>query len=169
MVRPIAALSAALVTLAWAGPARGEETYFQKGGSDILTFTVDRERNSRQKVLIASLFGGALVFGGVGVVLHIDSKHKADEVSTDAGRHTGRIYTEELEDTRRAAVRSRNLAIASYAVGGGFLVGTLIAYLLTDPGEEIIHVGTEPYRPPGARLLVEPTEGGALLGGAWRF
>jgi hypothetical protein len=169
MVRPLAALAALLATLAWAGPARAQNGYFQEGGSDSLTFTVDRERNPRQRILIASLFGGAVLFGGVGLLFHIDSKNKSDEVSTSAGRHTGRIYTEELDDIRHDAIRSRNLTIASYAIGGGFLVGTFIAYLLTDPGQETIRVGTQPVRAPGARLLVEPTDGGALVGGAWRF
>ena len=170
MVRPVAALSVLLVTLAWTGPALGQDKgYFQEGGTGSLAFTVDRERNSRQRILIASLFGGSILFGGVGLLFHIDSKNKADEVSTGAGRHSGRIYTEELDDIRRAGIRSRNLAIASYAVGGGFLVGTFIAYLLTDPGQETIHVGTEADRGAGARLLVEPTDGGALVGGAWRF
>ena len=167
MVRPIAALSALLLALALAGRAHGQERYFQEGRTDTLSFKVDRERNTRQRILIASLFGGAVVVGGVGLLFHIDSKNKADEVSTDSGRHTGRVYTEELDDTRRAGLRSRNLAIASYALGGGLLVGTLVAYLLTDPGQETIHVSTEPE--PGARLLVEPTEGGALVGGGWRF
>ncbi len=173
MVRPISALSLLLVTVAWAAPARGQPAdYFQQGGSGDLTFNVDRERCTRQRVLIASLFGSSVLVAGVGLLFHIDSKNKADEVSTDAGRHSGRIYTDELDDTRSAAIRSRNLAIASYAVSGGFLVGTLIAYLLTDPGQETMRVGTEAVAGgggAGARLLVEPTEGGALVGGGWRF
>jgi hypothetical protein len=172
MVRPLAALSLFLASLTWAAPARAQQQdYFQQGKSDALTFTVDRERNTRQRILIASLFGSSVLFGGVGFLFHIDSRNKSDEVSTDAGRHTGRVYTEDLDDTRRAALRSRNVAIASYAVGGGFLVGTLVAYLLTDPGQETVHVGTEAIGEGGARarLLVEPTDGGALVGGAWRF
>lgn len=169
MVRPPAAhaaLALALtLALAGAGRAHAQQDYFQSGSSDAFTFVVDRERTTEQRVLIASLFGGSVLFGAIGVVFHIDSKNKSDEVSTDSGRHSGRIYTEDLEDTRQAAVRSRNLTIASYALGGGFLVGTFIAYLLTDPGEETVHVGTEA----AARLRVEPTDGGALVGGAWSF
>src|SRR5688500_4877422 len=161
MVRSISALSLLLATLAGAAPARAQPAdYFQQGGTGDLTFTVDRERCTRQRVLIASLFGSSVLFGGVGVLFHIDSKNKSDEVSTDAGRHSGRIYTDELDDIRSAAIRSRNLAIASYAVGGGFLVGTLVAYLLTDPGQETVQVGTEAVAggSAGARLLIEPTE-----------
>ena len=170
MVRPTAVLSALLVTLVWAGQARGQQDYFQQGKSDTLTFHVDRERSTQQRILIASLFGGSVLFGGVGLLFHIDSKNKSDDVSTDAGRHTGRVYTEELDDTRRAALRSRNFAIGSYAVGGGLLIGTFIAYLLTDPGQEVVHVGTEADAgAAGARVLLEPTDGGALVGGAWRF
>ena len=174
MARPMSVLPLLFVTLAWAGPARAQESdYFRQGGTGELTFKVDRERNTRQRVLIASLFGSSVLFAGVGLLFHIDSKNKSDEVSTDAGRHSGRIYTAELDDTRSAAIRSRNLAVASYAVGGGFLIGTFIAYLLTDPGQETLEVGTEVVgrRSDGARprVLVEPTEGGALVGGAWRF
>lgn len=172
VVRSISALSLLLATLGGAAPARAQPAdYFQQGGTGNLTFTVDRERCTRQRVLIASLFGSSVLFGGVGLLFHIDSRNKSDEVSTNAGRHSGRIYTDELDDTRSAAIRSRNLAIASYAVGGGFLVGTLVAYLLTDPGHETVQVGTEAVGGggAGARLLVEPTEGGALVGGDWRF
>lgn len=167
MVRPTAALALLFLALAWAGPARAQQQpgYFQQGGTDSLVFKVDRERNTRQRVLIASLFGASILFGGVGVLFHIDSRNKSDEVSTDAGRHSGRIYTEELEDTRQAAIRSRNLTIASYSVGAGFLVGTFIAYLLTDPGQETVRVGTEA----ASRVMVAPTRGGALVGGAWSF
>jgi len=168
MLRRFAALGVLLTLLGWSVRASAQD-YFQQGGSDELTFHVDRERNSRQKLLIVSMFGGTVLFGGIGLLFHIDSKHKSDDVSTDAGHHTGRIYTEELEDTRRAGIRSRNVAIASYAIGGGFLVGTFLAYLLTDPGQETVRVGTEAADGTGARLLVEPTDGGALVGGAWRF
>jgi hypothetical protein len=166
MVRPLAALTAVALTLGGAGRARAQDTYFQSGSSDSFTFKVDRERTTQQRVLIASLFGGTVLFGAIGVAFHIDSKNKSDEVSTTSGHLSGRIYTHELEDTRQAAVRSRNLTIASYAIGGGFLVGTFIAYLLTDPGQETVHVGTEAAT---ARLRIEPTDGGALVGGVWSF
>jgi hypothetical protein len=168
MVRRSTALGVTLLLLAWSARA-GAQDYFQQGGSEALTFKVDRERTMRQKVVIGSLFGGSVLFGGVGLLFHIDSKHKSDQVSTDAGHHTGQVYTQELDDTRHAAVRSRNIAIASYAVGGGLLIGTFIAYLLTDPGQETIRVGTEAAGGSGARLLVAPTERGALVGGSWRF
>jgi hypothetical protein len=166
MLCRFAAVGAVLVLLAGGARVQAQE-YFRKGGNDSLDFTVDRERNSRQKVLIASLFGGSILLGGVGLLFHIDSRNKSDDVSTDAGRHTGRIYTEELEDIRRSAIHSRNFAIASYALSGGLLVGTFIAYLLTDPGQETVRVRPEPAR--RARLMLAPTEGGALVGGAWRF
>ena len=168
MVRRFAALGVTLHLLAWSARASAQD-YFQQGGSEALTFKVDRERTMRQKVVIGSLFGGSVLFGGVGLLFHLDSKHKSDEVSTDAGHHTGQIYTEELDDTRRAAIRSRNIAIASYALSGGLLVSTFIAYLVTDPGQETIRVGTEAAEGSGARLLFAPTDGGAVVGGSWRF
>jgi hypothetical protein len=168
MVRRFAALGVTLLLVVWSVRASAQD-YFQQGGSEALTFKVERERTARQKIVIGSLFGGAVLCGGVGLLFHIDSKHKSDEVSTDAGHHTGQVYTPELDDTRRSALRSRNIAIASYALGGGLLVGTFVAYLLTDPGEETIRVGTEAADASGARLLVAPTESGALVGGSWSF
>lgn len=171
MVRPIVVLCLILTTLGRVTPAGAQQQpgYFQQGGSEALTFKVDRERNTRQRILIASLFGSSVLFAGVGVLFHIDSKNKSDDVSTDAGRHSGRVYTEELDDARRAGVRSRNLAIAGYAVSGGFLIGTLVAYVLTDPGQETVQVGTEAATGSGRTLVVAPTDGGALIGGYWSF
>lgn len=143
-------------------PARAQD-YFAGAGEPI-SFEVDRPRSRSDKILIASLFGGSVLFAGVGLLFHLDSRDKSDAVSTSAGKHTGKVYTVDLDDTRRGALRSRNVTIASYAVSGGFLVGTFIAYLITDPGRERITVGEEP-----ARLSVQPTAGGALVGTWWRF
>ena len=164
-----------------AGPAGA--SYFQHQ-DPTLTFEVDRPRSHRARVVIASLVGGAVLMGGLGVLFTLDSKSKADEVSSKPGNNTGRVYTAELDDTRRAGLRSRTWAVTSFAVGGGLLVGALVAYVVSDPGRETIHVNgtstpvpathgaTPPPNPgPSARvhLLLAPTRGGALLGGAWSF
>lgn len=137
-----------------------------------MTFEVDKPRTRQSVVLIASLFGAAVVFGGGGLLFHIHSRNQADEVATETGEHTGRVYTDAIDATRRDAERSRKLAIVGYAIGGGFLVGTLVAYILTNPGTETIRVGEEvdPPAPSGRpQVLVEPTPGGGVVGAAWTF
>jgi hypothetical protein len=176
-VRCLLAPSIALaVSLAWTAPAHAQpaqpDGYFGAAAQP-MTFEVDRPRTREAKVLIASLFGAAVVFTGGGLLFHLHSKSQSDEVSTETDEHTGRVYTDDLDATRRDAERSRTLAIAGYAVGGGFLVGTLVAYLLTDPGTETIRVGEEQAEPPAPsgrpQVLVEPSTGGGMVGAAWRF
>jgi hypothetical protein len=151
------ALAVAVVASAVAPAARAE--------SAALTFELDRERTFRQKMLIASFGAGALVVGGVGVLFHLDSRDKADAVSA-SGNHTGRIYDGDVDDTRRAALRSRALTIASYGLAGGLLVTTLVLYVVTDPGTETITLDEAQARLP---ITIAPVTGGAVADLAWGF
>jgi hypothetical protein len=130
-----------------------------------MSFEVDRERTKRDKILIASLGGGALLVGGIGLLFHLDSRDLSDAISA-SGRHTGLTYTHDTDDTRRAALRSRAFTIASYGLGGGLLVATLVAYILTDPGTETITLDGEGARPP---VAIEPIVGGAVGTASWTF
>src|SRR5690606_24797840 len=102
-----------------------------------MTFEIARERSKRVKITLAALAGSALVVAGIGALFHLDSRDKSDEVST-SGPHTGRLYTAAVDDTRRAALRSRNLTRVSYGLAGGLLVSVLVVYIATDPGTETI-------------------------------
>lgn len=137
-----------------------------------MTFEVDKERTTRDKLMIASFGAGALVFGGIGLLFHLDSRAKSDEVSA-SGRHTGLTYTDAVDDTRRDALRSRNLTIASYGIGAGLLVTTFVVYLVTDPGTETITLdgaqAAGPAGPPAMAIGLEPVAGGAIATGGWRF
>lgn len=146
------------VALAVAAPAiaRGQ-------AADSMSFEVDKERTTRQRVLIGSLLGGALAASGIGLLFHVDSRDKSDQVSA-SGPHTGRIYTRSVDDTRRAALRSRNVAIGAYGVAGGLVIASLVVFLVTDPGTETIVLGE---RLPA--IGVEPVAGGALVAGGWTF
>jgi hypothetical protein len=152
------AVAAALAPLLAATPARAED-------AAPLTFELDKERTVRQKILIASFGGGALLVGGVGLLFHLDSRDKSDSISA-SGRHTGMVYSEAIDDTRRAALRSRALTIASYGVAAGLLVTTLVLYVVTDPGTETITLDEAQARLP---VTLEPVAGGALGGLAWGF
>ena len=155
-----------LLAVGWAAPAPAQD-YFA-GAGEPLRFEVDRPRKKSDKILMASLFGGSVLFGGVGLLFHLDSQRKSSDVSAKAGRHTGRLYTDELDDTRRAALRSRTFTIIGYSVSGALLVSTFVVYLITDPGTETITVGHQ-QSSPAARVMVEPLPGGALVGGQWTF
>jgi hypothetical protein len=152
-----------VIVMAGAGAARAQD-YFR--APDPLVFKVDRERSIQDRIVIGSLFGGAVLFGGIGVLFHLDSKRKSDAVSTDSGRHSGKIYSPEIDDTRSAAYRSRNLTIASYALSGGSLIATLVAFVLTDPGHETIQLGEQHVTP---RVHLTPTGDGAVIGTGWSF
>jgi hypothetical protein len=135
-------------------------------GDDSMSFEVDKERTARQRVLIGSLLGGALVVGGIGLLFHLDSRDKSDEVSA-SGPHTGRVYTREVDDTRRAALRSRAVTVAAYGAGAGLVIASLVVFLVTDPGTETIVLGDRAAARPSIGL--EPVAGGALVAGGWSF
>lgn len=166
--RLVACALAAGLGLGWSAPAAAQD-YFTSDANSV-SFEVDRARGRSERILIASLLGGAGLVGGVGLLFHLDSERRSSEVSVRPGRHTGLIYTEERDRTRRAAIRSRNFAVAGYSVGGGLLIAALVTYVVTDPGRDIITVGEEPAPPPPtSSLLVEPVPGGAVVAGQWDF
>jgi hypothetical protein len=163
---------AALLAVAAPTAARAQTDYF--GGDappEDITFRTDKSRTTRQRILIAGLFGGAAVMGGVGLGFHLDSRSKSDQVSA-VGDHTGRIYTPEVDDTRRAALRSRTLAIVGYGAGGALLVAGVIAYFVTEPGTRVVTVGKHKQDqppPPPVPVSVAPLPGGAMAAAAWSF
>lgn len=150
--------------LAAPGGARADD-YF--GGEDDgrVVYRIDKDRSKNERLVIAGLAGGAVLFGGIGLLFHLDSRSASNEVSA-VGDHTGRAYTAELEDTRSDALRSRNLAIVSYSIGGALVVSSVVALLLTEPGAELVTVGTEAQPAP---LSITPLPGGAAVGGTWSF
>jgi len=159
-----------LLSLAWRpGPALAGGDYFgEDAPEDQITFRKYKERTNKQRLFVGALLGGAVLFGGVGVYFNLDARSKSDEVSV-VGSHTGQIYTQELEDTRSGALSSRNFAIASYSVGGLFLIGAAVAFYMTDPGSEVLTVGNEKPPEPAVPVTVAPIPGGAVVGGTWRF
>jgi hypothetical protein len=165
-MRAIAISTTVVLALALvASPARAET---DPSAGDVpdgdVQFQLERSRTKKQRVVILSLLGGAAVFGGVGLLFHLDSRSASDEVSA-VGAHTGRVYDAALDDTRNRALRSRNLAIAGYAVGGAALVGALVAVIITEPGTEVFTVGTEAATP----VSLAPRPGGFVVEKAWRF
>lgn len=174
MRAPSLAAALAALGLFAAAPASAQD-YFGRTETDNVSFRIDKERTSEQKILIGSLLGGAVLFGGVGLLFTLDSDSKSNEVSA-VGMHTGRVYTPELEQTRKDALRSRNFAIGSYAVGGALLVATGIAFIATHPGTEELNMeeyqrrhDEERREESSSRTLITPVRGGALVGRSWLF
>ncbi len=159
------------LALSWASPrlARADGDYFGKDApEDKITFRKYKERTSKERLVIGSFFAGTALFAGVGAYFTFDSRSKANEVGV-VGGHTGLIYTRDLDDTREDALRSRNLAIASYAIGGLFLAGAIVALYLTDPGSEVVSIGDEKPPKPPVPVSMTAIPGGAMIGGSWRF
>jgi hypothetical protein len=149
--------------LAATGVARADD-YF--GGDDgRVVYRIDKDRSKNERLAIAGLAGGAVLFGGIGLLFHLDSRSASNEVSA-VGSHTGRTYTPAVDDTRSGALQSRNLAIVGYSIGGALLVSSVVALLLTEPGAELVTVGTEPQPSP---VSITPLPGGAAIGGTWSF
>ena len=149
------ALALALVALA-ASPGL---TFAQS--ADDISFKVDKERTRGNKIVLASLGGAAAVFTGVGVLFTLDSQSKSDEVSA-AGQHTGLVWTADREETREAALRSRNVAIVNYSIAGALTLATMVYFIATDPGEEVVSYQS---RAP----TITPVEGGAVFGARWSW
>lgn len=145
--------------------ARADQTdYFgEDAPSDEITFQVEQSRTRKQRILVGGLFGGALAFGGIGLLFHLDSDEKSDSISA-VGKFTGRTYDREVEDTRIDALRSRRLAITGYTFGGAMLIGTAVALFLTKPDSEVVTVGDG-----GESVSVAPMRGGFAVSKGWRF
>ncbi|HUS32828.1 MAG TPA: hypothetical protein VMZ53_30210 [Kofleriaceae bacterium] len=137
------------------GPSAGRDIYIKS--------YPDR---SHKNVMGLSIAGGAaVVLGGVGLYFHLDSRSKSNDVS--ANKYTGEVWTAERQDTYDSANRSAVVAGVFYGIGGAVLIGTAIAYMITEPKMEttVLH----PHTSPKPTAMVAPTRGGALVGGAWSF
>lgn len=161
-------LAAAAVCLISTGVARAEDENLFKKKPDEVVFRIDKERTTTDKIVIGSIGGGAVLFVGIGALFTHRYNVRSDEVSVSGG-HTGKVYTEQLEDTRKSALRNRNVAIAGYSLAGAALIGTIVAYIITSPGTEEVTYGPGGVIQKRTTTLVAPIEGGAVVGKMWRF
>jgi len=162
----VAALAASLPSVAHA------QDYFGDGGPDAdMKFRTQRSRTRNQRLLLVGLFGGAVLTGGAGLLFHLDSRAKSNEISALPPDHTGRIYTDEVDATRRGALRSRTLAAVGYGAGAAFLIAGIIAYAVTEPGTEVVTAGKDkkPPPPPVPPVSLAPLPGGAAVVAGWSF
>jgi hypothetical protein len=159
-------------------PAYGEKPDRSAGSHDTRTFPAPRgkdviivsypDRSKSNIMLLGGLGIGGLLVSGLGLYFHIDAKSAADDVS--AHKPINEAWSSDHEDTYDRAHSSSIAAGVLYGVGGGLLLATAIAYIVTEPKAEtmVIHPHANP-RTSRATPLVAPTRGGAVLGGAWSF
>lgn len=121
---------------------------------------------SRENVTMVALLGGAgVLFGGVGLYFHFDSRSASDEVKSH--RYTGRTWTQEREDTFDRAHRSAAIAGVAYGIGGALLIATAVAYIVTEPPLETLVI--HPHTDPKPVTIVAPIPGGAFVSRGWEF
>ncbi len=133
-------------------------------GKDVVIVSYP-ERSKTNIATIVGLAAGGAIIGAVGFYFHMDSRSASDEVS--AHRFTGEPWSAAHQDTYDRAHSSAVAAGVLYGVGGGLLLASAIVYMATEPKAEtmVIH----PHSGSQARALIAPTNGGAMIGGAWRF
>jgi len=121
---------------------------------------------SRENITMVALLGGAgLLFGGVGLYFHFDSRSASDEVKSQ--RYTGQTWTQEREDTFDRAHRSAAIAGVAYGIGGALLIATAVAYIVTEPPLETLVI--HPHTSPKPVTIVAPIPGGAFVSRGWEF
>jgi hypothetical protein len=128
-----------------------------------IVIEIPGERTMEQKLFVGGLAGAGLLVGAIGAYFHLDSREAANDVGSDT--YTGHAWTAEDRALVDQADRSRTRAIVGYSIGGGLLIGAIVAYILTDPPSE-----TAVIHPHGrGSAMVTPTEGGAMAVGTWSF
>lgn len=120
------------------------------------------DRPTKSVIVLAAAAGVSVIVGGVGVYYHLDSRDASNEIN--AHKHTGVAWTAEKQDTYDRAHSSAVAAGVFYGIGGALLIGTAIAYMITEPAEE-----TTILHPHTSTPVVAPTQGGAIVGGMWSF
>lgn len=146
-------VAAALLVGGLAGHARADRN---------IEIVTRPERSLGNRLLLAGLVGGGAIAGGLGLYFHLESRDAANAVSADGA--TGRAWSAEDRAEVDRAADNRGRAAIAYSIGGGLVIAAIVTALLTEPEEE-----TTVIVPRGPAPMVMPAEGGAVLGGAWRF
>lgn len=155
-----------VLALAASGDARADTDYFgNEAPKEGVTFKVEGSRTRTQRIWLGGLGGATALAGGLGLYFHLDSRDASNEVSTSRSTlGAGYTYTLEREATRERALRSRNIAIGAYAVGGVLLVSTIVALVKTQPASAEVRV-----RSADPATSVVPLPGGAFAARTWSF
>jgi hypothetical protein len=140
-------------------PVTSEAPVARTGSRDI-TIEVPGERTRNNKLIIGGIAAGGVLVGALGLYFHLDSRDAANEVSAD--RFNGKSWSQKQIDLVARADRSKTRAEVSYVIGGGLLLGAVIAYIVTSPKSETSVIHTSP-------VGVVPTGDGGMVTGMWSF
>ncbi len=126
-----------------------------------IVVTTDRDRDSKNIAILASIAGAGAILAGVGVYYNLDSQDAANAVSPRMP--TGAAWTADRQADYDRAHDSGIKAAIFYGLGGAALITATVMFIATAPGTEttVIH----PHYAP----TIAPTPGGAVLGGTWSF
>lgn len=117
-------------------------------------------RAKQTRIVLGSLLAAGTVSGLLGVYFHLESRSAANDVS--AGVFSGKAWTPERQDRFDDGESNKTRAGIAYAVGGAFVIGAIVALIVTDPKSEQAVI-----RPRHAGIV--PVPGGAVAGAGWSF
>jgi hypothetical protein len=124
-----------------------------------IVIDIPGERSRTNKLVLAATTAAGVIAGGVGLYWHLDSRSASNEVSSDV--FTGHAWSAADEAEVARADRSRTRAAIAYTVGGAFITAAIVALIVTEPKSEQTVI-----RP---HASLQPTTGGAVVGGMWSF
>lgn len=124
-----------------------------------IVIVVPGERSTNNKLVLGAVLGVGVIAGAVGVYYHLDSRTASNDV--EAVQFEGEAWTQEEVDLVERAERARGRAAIGYAVGGAFVIGAIVAFIVTEPKAERAVIRT------GASASLVP--GGAMAFRTWRF
>jgi hypothetical protein len=127
------------------------------------TITSQGERSTNNKLALASIAGGGLLLGAVGLYYHLDSRDAADQVASLVP--TNHAWTAADQETYDRAGTSGTKAKVFYTLGSLAVLTAIVGYIITDPPTETTTI--TPHR--GPKPVVAPQPGGAVVGGLWSF
>ncbi len=136
------------------------QDYFGKGEKQI-AIAQEGDRSSDERTLLLSLFGGALLLGGVGTYYALDSQTLSNKV-TATRAHTNTAWTQQLGDIHNDATRSAAIAKVSFGIGTGLLVAGIATYILTTPDENVSYTEVQARLGSMPSLTIVP-DGGVFI------
>ena len=163
MNRLVAACTAVLLALV-PGLASADDYFEKTDGAGEMTFRVSKPRKTEHWIVIGALAGGTVLAAGVGVLFQFSGDSKAEEV--EAKERTGEVWDQSRQDIYDSARLRRGVGYTLYGVAGGLAIGTVIAFVVTNPGSKLIKVGDSAE---DNVTSVTPLPGGAMVTRGWRF
>lgn len=117
-------------------------------------------RTNQQKIVLGSLFAAGTIGTALGILFHVQSRSAANEVSEDV--FNGKTWTPERQGRFDDGESAKTRAGITYAIGGAFIIGGIVALIITEPKSERAVI-----RPRHAGIV--PVPGGAVAGAGWSF